>query len=225
MPDRLLFPDAEAAADALTFAGRAGTLGGETALRLRAQAGTLVMTTAVLWPRTLLEEIPTILAMRALPVDPELECDLSIAAPGLVGTEDPHALALPETAVTAPWAGISPPRSGWTHVGEVPASILAARSQWGMAAVAHDLPSDPGEDLVRTVRAHVWGEADPDLLDLPRGVAFAGTAMGFVHGEEQAVVRTAPGWTRVSLRRGHVLVRRAVRAGLTPVRATGAGRD
>ncbi|WP_460773517.1 hypothetical protein [Microbacterium sp. GXF7504] len=222
MPSRLLFPDPEAAADALTFCGRAGTIGGETAVRLRAQGGTLVMTTAVLWPRTLTEETPTVLAMRALPVDPELECDLVVAAPGLVGTEDPRALALPETAVTAPWAGISPPRGGWEPAGEVAASVLAARSQWGMAAVAHDLPADPGEDIVRAVRAQVWGEADPDLLGLPRGVAFAGTALGFVHGEETATVRTAPGWTRLTMRRGHVLVRRAVRAGLTPVRRTGA---
>jgi len=221
MPNRLIFPDAEAAADALTFAGRAGTIGGESAVRLRAEDGTLVMTTAVLWPRTLLEETPTILAMRALPVDPELRCDLTIAAPGLAGTEDPAALALPEAAVTAPWAGVSPPRGGWEQTGVVAASVLAARAQWGMAAVAHELPAEPGEDLVRSVRAHVWGEPDDDLGGLPRGVAFAGTALGFVHGEEDAVVRTAPGWTRLTMRRGHVLVRRAVRSGLTPVRATG----
>ncbi|MCX6501676.1 MAG: hypothetical protein NT132_04595 [Microbacterium sp.] len=115
-------------------------------------------------------------------MDPELECDLAVAAPGLVGTEDPLALALPETAVTAPWAGISPPRSGWEMQRELPASVLAARSQWGMAAVAHELPADPGEDIVRTVRAHIWGEADEELDGLPRGVAFAGTALGFVHG-------------------------------------------
>jgi hypothetical protein len=223
MPTRLLFPDPDAAADALTFAGRAGTLGGDAAVRLRAQQGTLVMTTAVLAPRTLLEEIPTILGMRVLPVDPELECDLTVAAPGLVGTDDPRALALPETAVTAPWAGISPPRGGWEFQGELAASVLAARSQWGMAAVAHELPADPGEDVVRSVRAHVWGEVDAELDGLPRGVAFAGTALGFVHGDEKAQVRTAPGWSRLTLRRGHVLVRRAVRAGLTPVRATGAG--
>jgi hypothetical protein len=221
MPTRLLFPDPEAATDALTFAGRAGALGGDTAVRLRARHGTLVMTTAVLAPRTLLEEIPTILGMRALPVDPELECDLTVAAPGLVGTEDTCALALPETSVTAPWAGISPPRGGWELQSELAASVLAARAQWGMAAVAHELPVDPGEDVVRSVRAHVWGEPDDELDGLPRGVAFAGTALGFVHGDEKAQVRSAPGWTRVSLRRGHVLVRRAVRAGLTPVRSTG----
>lgn len=222
MPTRLLFLDADAAADALTFAGRAGTLGLDAAVRLRAQHGTLVMTTAVLSPRTLLDEVPTILGMRALPVDPELECDLAVAAPGLVGTEDPLALALPETAVTAPWAGISPPRTGWEVQRELPASVLAARSQWGMAAVAHDLPADPGEEIVRAVRAHIWGEPDEELDGLPRGVAFAGTALGFVHGHETVQVRTAPGWTRLTLRRGHILVRRAVRSGLTAVRSTGA---
>lgn len=222
MPFRLVFPDAAAAADALTFAGRAGALGPDAAVRLRAQAGTLAMTTAVLAPRTLLDDVPTVLAMRALPVDPELECDLIVAAPGLTATAAADELALPETSVTATWAGISPPRSGWEPAGELAASVLAARAQWGMTAVAHELPADPGEELVRTVRAHVWGAPDDQLLDLPRGTAFAGVAMGFVHGEERALLRTAPGWTRLTLRRGHVLVRRQVRAGLTPVRTTGA---
>ncbi|MDQ1128751.1 hypothetical protein [Microbacterium sp. SORGH_AS_0888] len=222
MPFRLLFPDADAAADALTFAGRAGTLGTDTAVRLQARAGVLVMTTAALAPRTLLDDVPTVLAMRVVPVDPELECDLAVAAPGLVATSAAGELALPETSVTATWAGISPPRSGWEPGGEIAASVLSARAQWGMTAVAHELPVDPGEDLVRTVRAHVWGAPDDQLLDLPRAVAFAAVTMGFVHGEEQASLRTAPGWSRLTLRRGHVLVRRAVRAGLTPVRATGA---
>ena len=52
--------------------------------------------------------------------------------------------------------------------------------------------------------------------------AFAAFALGFIAGEEQALIRRNGPWTRVSLSRGHVLVRGTVRNGLTAVRTTGA---
>jgi hypothetical protein len=221
MPPRLQFPDADAAADALTFARRVTAIDADASVRLVGASGALVMTAGVLSARSLLEAMPTVIAMRVLPVDPELECDLTVTATGLVATSVPTEVALPDTAVRAAWAGVSPPRSGWTREGAIASAVLASRAQWGMAAVAHELPTDPGEDIVRTVRARIWGEPDPDLRQLARGVAFAAVSMGFVHGEEEAPVLVAPGWTRVTLRRGHVLVRQPVRQGLTAVRATG----
>jgi hypothetical protein len=107
----------------------------------------------------------------------------------------------------------------------VAASLLASRAQWGIAAVAEAVPQDPGEDVVRTVRASIWGVPDEALDGMPLGAAFAAFALGFIVGEEEAAVRTAGPWTRVSLNRGHVIVRGPSRTGLTPVRATGsAGR-
>ncbi len=223
MPSRLLFPDADAARDALTFARRAATLGADAVVRLQARAGTIAMATAALSARTLLEDVPTVLALRALPIDPDLECDLVVPASGLTATEHERELALPETAVSAAWAGVSPPQSGWEAHGELAASVIAERSQWGMAAVASALPSDPGEELVRTVRGRIWGEADDQLGGLPRGTAFAAMTLGFIHGDETAVLWRSRRWLRVSLRRGHVLVRQTVRTGLTPVRRTGPG--
>ena len=75
---------------------------------------------------------------------------------------------------------------------------------------------------MHAVRAAIWGAADEPLAGLPLGVAFAAFALGFIAGEEQAVVRRNGPWTRVSLARGHVLARGTVRSGLTAVRATGA---
>ena len=100
-------------------------------------------------------------------------------------------------------------------------SILAARAQYGIAAVADALPADPGEDVVRTVRGQVWGQPDEQLGGLPLGTAFAAFALGFIAGAEQATVRSSGVWTRVTLNRGHVLVRGPVRSGLTAVRSTG----
>ncbi|GAA1847448.1 hypothetical protein ACFQZV_08815 [Microbacterium koreense] len=221
MPHPLLFTDALGAADALTFAGRAAALG-DGIVRLRADGGVLVMSCAPLAPRGLLDATPTVLGLRVLAVDPELACDLLVDGAALGAVDgDPRALSLPDTARSAAWAGVSPPRGGWAVAGTVAASTLANRAQWGIAAVAEGVPVDAGEDAVRAVRASVWGRPDESLQDMPLGVAFAAFALGFIGGEESAQVRTAGPWTRVSLARGHVLARGPVRSGLTGVRATG----
>lgn len=221
MSQRLIFADAPAAADALTFAGRTARVG-DGAVRLSATGGTLMMTSAPFAPRGLFDSTPTVLAMRALPVDPELVCDLVVEASELLGADDSaDQLQLPETALSPSWAGVSPPRGGWEQAGSVAASVLAARAQWGIAAVAEALPQNPGEDAVRAVRAAVWGVPDDALGGLPLGVAFAAFTLGFIGGEEDATVRTSGSWTRVSLRRGHIIVRGPARVGMSAVRATG----
>ena len=221
MSQRLIFADAPAAADALTFAGRSARVG-DGAVRLSASGGTLMMTSAPFAPRGLFDSTPTVLAMRALPVDPELVCDLVVEATALARADDSaDELELPETALSPSWAGVSPPRGGWEQAGSVAASVLAARAQWGIAAVAEALPQNPGEDAVRAVRAAVWGVPDDALGGLPLGVSFAAFTLGFVGGEEDATVRTSGSWTRVSLRRGHIIVRGPARVGMSAVRATG----
>lgn len=221
MSQRLIFADPLAAADALTFAGRAARVG-DGAVRLRAVGGTLAMTAAPFAPRGLFDSTPTVLAMRTLPVDPELECDVVIEAAQLTGSEDdPDQLRLPEIGLSPSWAGVSPPRSGWVTAAAVPASVLASRAQWGIAAVAEALPQNPGEDAVRAVRAAVWGVPDEALGGLVLGVAFAAFTLGFIVGEEDAAVRTSASWTRLTLQRGHIIVRGPARVGLTAVRDTG----
>lgn len=220
MSPRLLFPDAQTAADVLTFAGRAGRIG-DSGVRLQARGGSLAMTAAPLAPRGLLDATPTVLGMRVLPVDPELICDVVVAASALVAADE-RAVALPETGLAPAWAGVSPPRRGWEETGRVPASVVAARAQWGIAAVADALPTDAGDDAVRAVRAGVWSPADEALDALPLGTAFAAFSLGFIGGDETAIVRRSGAWRRLTLDRGHVLVRGPVATGLTAVRTTGA---
>lgn len=207
------------ATDALTFARRAATLG-DGAVRFTASDGLLTLTCAPLAPRGLLDSTPTILGMRVMRIDPELVCDLSVEGSSL-RIDTPGDLVLPETAVSPPWAGVTPGRDGWTADGSLSAATLATRAQWGIAAVASALPDNPGEDVVKTVRASVWSPADAELGGLPLGVAFAAFALGFIAGEESAHVFASDGWARISLTRGHILVRRPKRARLTDVRATG----
>ncbi|WOF24565.1 hypothetical protein N8K70_07880 [Microbacterium betulae] len=218
MTARLLLADDRTARDALTFAGRASRIG-DGGVRLQAANGVLVMTAAALAPQGLLDRTPTVIALRVVGADPELECDLTVST--LTATADPNALALPDTALAPAWAGVSPPRGGWSRAGSIAAATLASRAQWGIAAVAHAMPESPGEEVVRSVRGNVWGEPDDELLGLPRGVAFAAFSFGFIGGEEEASVSTSGRWTRLTLARGHVLTRGPAVVGLTAVRETG----
>ncbi|MFI8631888.1 hypothetical protein ACIGEP_04740 [Microbacterium sp. NPDC077663] len=222
MAAQLVFPDSRSAADLLTFAGRAARLG-DPAVRLRAAGGTLAVSAAPLSPRGFGEDTPTVLGMRFLRIDPELACDLVVDAGALRAGDDPARVALPDSGVSAAWAGISPPRSGWVPGAPVPVENLMRAVRRGVEAVARALPASPGEDLVRTVRAAVWGTPDADLGGLIAGVAFAADALGFLpadDGAAAAVLRTGT-WTRVTLTRGHVLVRAGNPTGLTTVRTTG----
>lgn len=222
MTPRLILADPQTARDALQFAGRAARVSGE-GVRLQASAGTLVMSSAALCPSGPFDRTPTIIALRVLRADPELECDLVVES--FTETEDPMALGLPETALAPPWAGVSLPRGGWTTSDEVSAATLAARSHWGISAVAEALPRDPGEDVVRVVRGNVWGEFDHELGGLPRGISFAASAFGFIGNESETAILTTSGrWTRLTLERGHVLSLGPVANGLTAVRRTGARR-
>ncbi len=221
MPERLPLADADSVRDALTFAGRAGRVSDE-GVRLQSSGGVLRMSTATLAPQGLLDATPTVLAMRVLASDPEVTCDFVVEASGLAPSEDDDALGLPDTALSPAWAGVAPPRSGWSALGTVPASHLQAVAAHGIEQVAATVPTDAGEDIVRAVRARVWGALDDTLHDAPRGVAFAADALGFLVDPEEAVaVFRAERWTRFSLRRGHVLSRGPARTGLTDIRTTG----
>ncbi|MDT0157337.1 hypothetical protein Q9R19_06855 [Microbacterium sp. ARD32] len=218
MTTPLVLADAHTARDVLTFAGRAAQAGAD-GVRLQAAGGVLALTAAALAPQGLFDQTPTILAMRIVQADPELRCDLVVES--LTPSPEPAELLLPDTAVSPAWAGVAPPRGGWEHVGALPARVIAERAQWGISAVAHGSPVGAGEDAVRALRARIWGEPDEDLGGLPRGVAFAAHAFGFVAGGEQVRVTASGRWTRLAFARGHVLSRGPVATGLTDVRATG----
>lgn len=214
----LVLADADTARDVLTFSGRA-TQSGADGVRLQAAGGVLALTAAALAPQGLFDQTPTVLAMRIVHADPELTCDLVVDS--LTAGAEPNELTLPDTARSPAWAGVAPPRGGWQHVRDLPSQILSERAQWGISAVAHGAPDGSGEDAVRSLRARIWGEPDEALHDLPRGVAFAAHAFGFLSGAEQVRVTESGRWTRLAFRRGHVLSRGPAVRGLTPVRETG----
>lgn len=218
MTSRLVFADSETARDVLTFLGRARRAS-DGGVRFQASRGVMVISAAALAPQTLFDQTPTVLALRIVRADAELQCDIVVDE--LAETEDPRALALPETGLSPSWAGISPPQGGWEAIGELAAAVVARRAQWGISAVARGMTPGAGEEAVRMLRGSIWGVADDDLEGLPRGVAFAADAFGFISGEEQARVTRSGRWTRVSFARGHVLSRGPAVTGMTAIRETG----
>lgn len=190
---------------------------------MKAHDGVLLAQAGMLTPHGLLDATPTVIGMRVLNADPELVCDIVVDPAEISPVADaPESLLLPDTGLSAAWAGIAPPKSGWEPVGEIDSAVLTTRAEQGIREVADQLPAQPGEDITQRVRAAVWGRHDDELGGLAQGVAFAAFALGFVKGQERARVFSSGRWTRLSLARGHVLLRGPAATGLTPVRKTGA---
>lgn len=219
MHHRLVLADADTARDVLTFIGRAGPIS-DDGVRLQGSGGILAVTAAALAPQGLFDQTPTILAMRIVRADPELECDI-VVDELTADDEDDRMLKLPDTGRSPAWAGVAPPRGGWERTGAVDSATVAQRAQWGISAVARGATPGAGEEAVRALRAAIWGEPDEDLAGLPRGVAFAAHAFGFISGEESIAVTRSGRWTRLGFARGHVLSRGPMVTGLTAVRGTG----
>lgn len=219
MPQRLVLADADTARDVLTFIGRSSQIS-DDGVRLQGAGGILAVTSAALAPQGLFDQTPTILAMRIVRADPELECDI-VVDELTAADEDDRMLQLPDTGRSPAWAGVAPPRGGWEHTGALESATVAQRAQWGISAVARGATPGAGEEAVRALRAAIWGEPDEDLAGLPRGMAFAAHAFGFISGDESVAVTRSGRWTRLGFARGHVLSRGPMVTGLTAVRGTG----
>ena len=60
---------------------------------------------------------------------------------------------------------------------------------------------------MQRVRSEVWGRGVDGLEYVPAGAAFAALSLGFLGDDEVRLFETGP-WTRLTIARGHVLVRR-----------------
>jgi len=191
-------------------------------VRLIAGSGVLAVYSAMLYPHGLLDHTPTVLGLRTFATDPSVLFDAVVPLRSLLDRlarvqdaelpeGEPIGVRLPLEVSTVTWAGISPPRGGWRKVGETDTGTLQRSADSGIAEVAEVIPSGTGEQLVQRVRGEVWGRPIDGLDYVPAGAAFAAVSLGFLGRIDDAevipVLETGP-WTRLSLRRGHVLVRR-----------------
>ncbi|GAA1443671.1 hypothetical protein [Leifsonia poae] len=213
--------DSLSVSDLQTYLSRAARVE-EGSVRLIGGSGVLAVYSAILYPRGLLDQTPTVLGLRTFAIQPEVAFDavvpirslldrlarISDALPVGDGVDGPVEVRMPLEVSTVTWAGISPPRGGWRPVGDASADLLQQTAKDGIAEVAEAVPTGTGEQLVQRVRAEVWGKPVEGLEYIPAGAAFAAESLGFLgEGEPVSILETGP-WTRLTTKRGHVLVRR-----------------
>lgn len=219
MVQQLTLADSLSLGDLHTYLQRAGRVE-DGSVRLIAGSGILAVYTAILYPRGILDESPTVLGLRtfALAGDEEFDSvvpmrslvDRIVRARAEIGEDDesrPVSMSRPPEVNTVTWAGISPPRGGWRPLGETDAATLETAARQGIDEVAQAIPAGTGEQLVQRVRSEVWGRGVDGLEYVPTGAAFAAYSLGFLGDDTVKLFETGP-WTRLSSRRGHVLVRR-----------------
>ena len=192
-------------------------------VRLIAGSGVLAVYAAVLYPVGLLDETPTVLGLRTLALSSRGDFDAVVPIRSLLlrveraqelavaaiadGREEPATVGLQMEVHTATWAAISPPRGGWRSVQGPDASMLEQVARAGIAEIAETVPDAVGESIVRRVRGEVWGREIDGAEHIPAGAGFAAVSLGFLGDDEVKSYETGP-LTRLTTRRGHVLVRR-----------------
>lgn len=208
--------------DLRSFAGRAARIE-EGSVRLIAGGGVLAAYAAVLYPVGLLDDTPTVLGLRTYALSDTEPFDVVVPVRSLLQrleratteleSRDPDHFAAP-VDVTTPievhtvtWAAISPPRGGWHRSGALDPAALRQAADAGIAEVATAVPEAVGESIVRKVRGEVWSRPLAELDHIPAGAGFAALSLGFLGDDEVVVFESGP-WTRLTTKRGHVLVKR-----------------
>ncbi|QNO38802.1 hypothetical protein H4J02_04745 [Protaetiibacter sp. SSC-01] len=208
--------------DLQTFLARAQRIE-DGSVRLIGGSGVLAVYAAVLYPVGLLDETPTVLGLRTFALNGGGEFDAVVPIRSLLlrveraqelavaaierGTEEPATVGLPMEVHTATWAAISPPRGGWRAVPGPDGETLDRVARDGIAEVAEAVPDAVGESIVRRVRGEVWGREIPGAEHIPAGAGFAAVSLGFLGDDPVSTYETGP-WTRLTTRRGHILVKR-----------------
>ncbi|MBT0772231.1 hypothetical protein KIH74_25020 [Kineosporia sp. J2-2] len=228
----LLLPDLGTLSDVRTFVGRARQVDENGAIRLVASGPVLAMYAAAVHGGG----GPTVLALRVLTLAEPAEADATVplasmadrfaridrlmagSRPTPKSIGKPLELPVPPTTATnAGWAGVVPPRSGWSLDGMVPCPVLRTAARAGIEEVAAGAPTGSGASAVARLRALVWGRPLLEGSPVPAGVAFAAQVFGFLGagapepgsgwGDDVATLHSAGRWWRLSTPRGHVLAR------------------
>jgi hypothetical protein len=210
--------DSFALGDLQVFLGRAAKLE-EGAARLIADSGVLAAYVAIFYPVGLRDETPTVLGLRTFALTDQESFDVVVPVRSLLDRlarlqltitqpESPVAVALPIEVNTVTWTQISVPRGGWRRLDSVDAALLERTAKEGIEEIAASSTDGIMERLLHRVRSEVWSRPIRGLEHVPAGGAFAAYTLGFLASEETASLHETGPWTRITSRRGHVLIRR-----------------
>lgn len=208
MISTIALQDQKSKADLQSFLTRAKRLDNEGAVRLRSFGKLLTVSVAPIYGTSIISGDPTILGMRIQELSSDIQTDSVVPISAVLErlVADSLEIPLPPTRVVVPWAGISPPQDGWRVLGEVAESELSEIAKLGIAEVAQAIPDNLGAALVQKVRTEVWGRGF-GKLNLPAGVAFVASGLGFLTPGAILEVFQSGSWVRLSSPYGHVLVR------------------
>lgn len=211
--------DALALGDLHVFLGRAQRVD-DGSVRLIAGSGVLAVYVSVLHPIGLLDHTPTVLGLRTFAISGTDSFDAVVPVRSLLmrieslvetpreSPDTPVTVSLPIEVNTVTWAAISPPRGGWLALEDISGSLIDSVARAGIDEVAGVIPAGTGEQIVHQVRSQVWGRSIDGYDHVPAGAAFAALSLGFVHEGDSVAVFESGAWTRLTTRRGHVLVKR-----------------
>lgn len=212
--------DPLALGDLHVFLGRALRVE-DGSVRLIGGSGVLAVYVSVLHPAGLLDESPTVLGLRTFAIAPQDDFDAVVPVRSLLmrieglldaaSAADPSegiAVSLPMEVNTVTWAAISPPRGGWHSLEPVESALLDRAARAGIDEVAEAIPTGTGEQIVHRVRTEIWGRPLDGHDHIPAGAGFAALSLGFLHEADTVSVYESGPWTRLTTKRGHVLVKR-----------------
>lgn len=201
--------------DLQAYLTRAKRLDPSGMVRVRAFGKVLACYVAPIFAGSLMEKGPTVLGLRTSELLEDAEVDSVTSITALLDRlaalaanpqtwRGKYQVVLPDT-MRAPWAGVSPPRSGWELVGEIEETLLTEIATAGIAEVADSLPESVGGPIAARIRGEIWGRAMQFDSTVPTGAAFAAAGLGFLTENEVVPIYQTQGWIRLSPLNGHIL--------------------
>lgn len=213
MTAKIAFSEPADLSDLKSFLERAKRLDDSGIVKFKANGDVLGVYVSPIFSGSLLGGGTTVLGLRTLRLRGEYQVDANFEIASILDRlAKPtvflaSALELPAATVKVAWAGITPPRDGWSRVASISQPELSEVAKLGIAEVASLLPESIGSSIASKVRQEVWGRLIAGETPYPAGAAFAMFGLGFLTPDEEIAVFQAPGWLRLSSENGHVLCR------------------
>lgn len=210
--------DEQTALDLKAYLTRAKKMDPKGAVRLRAFGSLLTAYVAPLYNASILDEGPTVLGLRTMELAEEAEVNVLVPIQAVL---DRLAFELEESGKDkrfvfdmasterVPWAGVSPPRTGWIEAVSLAEYMLTNIAKKGITEVAETIPESVGGPIAARIRAEVWGRAIDLNSKVPAGAAFVAAGLGFLVKDSEVPVFHSQGWVRLSTEFGHVLSKEA----------------
>lgn len=220
MTQLLRFADAASLQDLGMYVKRGRRIN-EQGIRLQAVGSVLAAWLPVMTPGSLNSQIPAVLGLRTMALAEPSDADVTVELDSIserLARLNPASmeLPLPPARINAPWAAVTPPRSGWEPRGRLADSTLRRTAEAGIDEVAEVIPETAGAHVVEQVRERVWGRvlepgAEDDVVagtPIPAGAAFGALSLGFLESEAGVSDVYALGkWLRISSAGGFILCR------------------